>query len=105
MEQIVEALTDSLSRLGISPAERYTPRVQAASEANVYCHGHAATAIHTSLADLFKAPFSSFCFVAIDGEDWIYCNDGFQQLFLSQKECNRRLRIEDQSPTECIMGR
>lgn len=45
------------------------------------------------------------CYVVLDGEEQIYVNGSFSAAFYSEEECNRRLRVEGQSPIRNIMAR
>lgn len=67
-----------------------------------YRHGNPATAIHESLRDLYYPPFASSCLVIIDGEEGIYSNDLFAQLWYSSEEAMYRLRVKKQIPRRII---
>ena len=70
--------------------------------ASAYSHGDPRKALHSSLAELFTLPFPCICFVAIDGEEMMYCNRAFELNYFSDEEANRRL--ETGSPRD-IMSR
>lgn len=66
-------------------------------------HGSASTAVHSALSDLYNTPYACMCYVVIEGEEQVYANPQFEQIFYSVAECNRRLKIEGQSPTQSIL--
>lgn len=111
---IVEALSASLHKISLDEQEALPPTITDTDFSTTttdshhpgnrspYHHSSPSTAIQPSLLELFSAPFCSYCFVAIDGDEAIYANKHFEKWFLGEEECNHRLQQENGSPRDII---
>ena len=104
VENIIGSLTAALQELNLENDESilgdddYLPPFLAPP----FSHGDPASAMHDCLLELYGLPFASICFVAIDGEEKMYCNKRFEEHYITEEECNLRLLRQAEVPRDII---
>lgn len=68
-----------------------------------YKHGSPQDAIHPYCYAFFTEAFASLSWTTIGGEDHVYVNRSFSELFISEEEANHELKSQQVAPREMCM--
>jgi len=102
VKNIIGSLTDALEGLNLDTKGTAHLDHDALVAAPAYSlqHRDPSSALHRSLLELYKLPFPSMAFVAIDGEERMYCTRHFEKRFFTVERANHLLLDECMAPKD-----